>query len=313
MNDYSPIALFVFNRPNHTQKTIDTLILNPEVSTSDLFIFCDGPKKNSNDEELGNISEVKKIIESDCVQKHFSKVTIKHQDKNIGLANSIKYGVSFVLNEYNTIIVLEDDLVLSSNFINYMNHALFKFCDSDKIMHVGGYTPPVKIPIKDDFYFLRFASSWGWATWKRAWEKYENSGEKLLNMLIQNNQTKKFDFNGAYPFTQMLKDNISNKINSWAINWNATIFLNDGLGVYPKKSLVNNIGFDGTGVHCNTSKVHNIRRIKTTTTISFNNKEIVENKKAKNAYEKFYKKISRTTFLMKVVDKLKLMYRNAKN
>lgn len=240
----APIALFVYNRPWHTQQTIEALKKNILAPESDLIIFSDGPKDSTESREsVFKLREYLKTISG------FKSVKIVAREENYGLAKSIINGVTEVVNEYSRIIVLEDDMITSKYFLQYMNEALNLYEYEDKVISVHAYIYPVK-KLLPETYFLRGADCWGWATWKRGWDLFESDGKKLLKELVDRKLIKKFDFNGSYPYTQMLHDQIAGKNNSWAIRWYASAFLKDKLTLYPGKSLINNIGFDGSGTHC---------------------------------------------------------------
>lgn len=249
MGNFAPIALFVYNRPWHTQQTLNALAANEGAGESDLYIFSDGPKKNADPETLEKIREVREIIRS---EKRFKKIILAEQEENSGLANSIINGVTKLVNEHGRIIVLEDDLVTSPVFLRFMNESLEEYVDDDRVVCITGYIYPVKEKLPG-LFFLRGADCWGWATWKRGWEVFEADGKKLLDELEAKNLSHDFDFDGTYPYTQMLREQVEGKNSSWAIRWYASAFLNHQLTLYPGKSLVQNIGVDGSGTHSGTS------------------------------------------------------------
>lgn len=241
----APIVLFVYNRTWHTKQTLEALAKNELSDQSRLIIYADGPKENASEEDKKKIQEVRNIIK----EKQWCKsVEIIESEKNNGLASSIILGVSEVVEKHGQIIVLEDDLITSPYFLKYMNEALALYKNEENVFAISGFMYPLlkKIPTTS---FISFGESWGWGTWKRAWNFFEPDGKKLLDLLIEKNLTNKFDFNNSYPFTQMLIDQIAGKNSSWAIRWCATIFLNEKLMLVPNMSLVRNIGNDGSGTH----------------------------------------------------------------
>ena len=239
----SPIALFVYNRIDHTKKTIEALQKNFLAEQSELFIFCDDAKNSDGEKAVRTVREYVKSISG------FKKITVIEREKNFGLAASIISGVSEIVAKFGRIIVLEDDMVTSPHFLTFMNEGLDFYEAEEKVISIHGYIYPVQKPLPETF-FLRGADCWGWATWKRSWDLFEKNGAKLLSELRQKNLTKKFDFDGCYPYTRMLEDQVAGKNNSWAIRWHASAFLADKLTLYPGKSLVQNIGADGSGTHC---------------------------------------------------------------
>jgi hypothetical protein len=243
--NYSPIALFTYNRPEHTKLVLEALVNNPEANETKLFVFIDGPKKERQKEDLKNIHEIINIFKK---EKRLKSIEIFTNEYNLGLASSIINGVSKILKDYESIIVLEDDLLVTKDFLHYMNRALDIYEFEHNVACISGYIYPVKEKLPDTF-FLKGADCWGWATWKRAWDRFEQDGKTLLKQIDDRNLKIDFDFNNSYPYYQMLKDQIEKKNNSWAIRWYASAFLNNYYCLYPAKSYILNIGLDGSGTH----------------------------------------------------------------
>lgn len=243
----APILLFVYNRLDHTQQTIQALQKNKLSTESDLIIFSDGPRSN---DQSANVANVRAFIKSIT---GFKTISIIEREKNYGLANSIIDGVSQICSKYGTAIVLEDDIVTSPYFLTYMNDALNIYKDNKEVASIHGYVYPIQnLP---EAFFLRGADCWGWATWQDRWISFEADGSKLLNQLKARNLIKRFDFDGAYKYSQMLKDQIKGINNSWAVRWHASAFLNNQYTLYPGKSLVENIGNDGSGTHSESTNI----------------------------------------------------------
>lgn len=251
----APIALFVYNRPDHTKRTIEALKQNEQAAESDLIIFSDAPRKP---ETVAAVQQVRDYIRT---IGGFKSVSIIERSENFGLANSIIDGVTKLCNEYGRIIVLEDDLVTSPYFLQFMNDSLNLYEYDAKVVSIHGYMFPVK-QMLPEIFFLRGANSWGWATWSRAWSLFEPDGAKLLGELRRRKLAYQFDLKGSYPYIQMLKDQIAAKNDSWAIRWRASVFLVDGLTLFPGRSLVRNIGHDSSGVHCGDSDKFDIELAK---------------------------------------------------
>jgi hypothetical protein len=239
---HSPVALFVYNRPWHTRQTVESLLANKLASETRLYIFSDGARSSKDESSVNEVREYVKTI------KGFNSVELNFSDKNKGLANSIIGGVSSVLSLHETVIVLEDDMVTSPAFLSYMNKALQLYEHEEKVISIHGYVYPIANGLPD-FFFLRGADCWGWATWRRGWALFEKDGKKLYDELRSKKLLNDFDFNGTYNFSGMLERQIQGKNDSWAIRWYASAFLNDKLTLYPGKSYVENIGNDGSGTH----------------------------------------------------------------
>ena len=241
MIDLAPVIVFVYNRPDHFRRTIDALRRNPEAPETDLIVYSDGPK-NRDDNKL--VIAVRSIA-SDI--NGFKTVNIKERAENVGLSNSIIAGVSEQLKIYNSVIVLEDDMVTSLNFLKYMNNNLKLYEDENSVASIHAYCYPIaNLP---DVFFIRGADCWGWATWRRAWDGFEPDGSKLLNELIRRRLKFRFNLMGSYNYIGMLKRQIAGLNDSWAIRWHSSMFLLNKLTLYPGESLIQNIGNYGSGTH----------------------------------------------------------------
>ena len=247
----APIALFVYNRPLHTRNTVEALLQNAEAKESDLIIYSDAAKTNISDLQ---VNETRAYIRS---ISGFKSVLIIEHSENLGLAKSIMDGVTTLCAEYGRVIVLEDDLVVSPHFLNYMNNALNQYNDVEKVMQIAGYMFPMKTgdEIHDDAIFLPFISSWGWATWQRAWKHYDASARYFKKLSLDSKLKRQFDLDGNYKYFRMLEAQQRGKIESWAIRWYLSVFFENGLVLYPAKTLVSNNGFDGSGVNCAVSTI----------------------------------------------------------
>ena len=291
--DLAPIILFVYNRPWHTQQTVEALIKNELASESELFIYSDEAK---NDDARVSVDEVRKYIDNIT---GFKKITVIKRDKNWGLANSIIDGVTKIVNEYGRIIVLEDDLVTSPYFLKFMNEGLTMYENEDKVASIHGYIYPIdNLP---NTFFIKGADCWGWATWKRAWDVFEPNGQKILDELKSRGLEKGADFNNSYGLTQMLKDQIKGKNNSWAVRWYMSAFLKGMLTLYPGKSYVQNIGNDDSGTHCSASDIF---RVELSMRNNSNRLELVENSDNRKKMEIFFHSIN-GTFIQKLKTRIK--------
>lgn len=291
--NFSSIALFVYNRPMHTQKTIEALVNNFGSNDSVLFIFSDGPK-NEKDEKL--VDEVRKIVKE---VSGFKKINFIKRKENLGLSKSIISGISEVLENNDRIIVLEDDLVTSKYFLKYMNEALDFYYATEQVISIHGYIYPVRARLHETF-FLRGADCWGWATWKRGWELFESDGKKLLIELAEKDLLIDFDWNGTLKNVRMLKNFINGKNDSWAIRWHASAFINNKLTLYPGRSLVQNIGVDGLGTNVKKTKIYNT--ILASEPIEIKAIPIEENIEAKNIISEYFRR--NQDFFSKILRKL---------
>lgn len=261
--NYAPVTLFVYNRPEHTRQTVDALKKNATARDSDLIIFSDAAKTAA---QGNSVAEVRKYIRT---IEGFKSVSIVEREANFGLAKSVIAGVTAVINKYGRIIVLEDDLLVTPSFLDFMNRALDKYENENRVMQISGYMFPVESAAVADTFFLPFTTSWGWATWKRAWSVFDKDAAGYAMLMQDAGRRKSFDLDGAYPYFDMLEMQQKGKIDSWAIRWWLSVFLHQGLILYPRISRVFNIGFDGTGVHCNDARVSQMELAHTSGSIIF--------------------------------------------
>jgi hypothetical protein len=239
---YAPVLLFVYNRPWHTSETLKYLGKNEEAKDTDLIVYSDGPKDY---QVRPKVNEVRSLLRQ---VSGFKSVTVIERETNFGLSKSIIAGVTEVIEKFRIAIILEDDIVVSESFLGYMNKALNRYADNPAIASIHGWSFPISGNLPDTF-FLKGADCWGWGTWQRAWNFFEPDGVKLLTELHRRGLTAEFDMDGGYPYTQMLRDQIAGKNNSWAIRWHASAYLMNMVTLHPGKSMVRNIGLDGSGAH----------------------------------------------------------------
>lgn len=286
---FSPITLFVYDRYEHTKKTVQALQNNYLAENSDLIIFSDAAKVPEKEKKVEIVREYIKSI------KGFKSIAVNYRLSNYGVANSIISGVTEVVNKYGRIIVLEDDMVTSRYFLSYMNDALDRYAMEDRVISIHGYSYPVRKKLPEA-YFLPGADCWGWATWKRGWELFNEDGKGLLQELQKRQLVKQFDFNGSHKYSKMLKDQIDGNNDSWAIRWYASAFLEKKLTLYPGRSLVHNIGNDSSGTHCGCNSINDAELSQTP--IDLNGIEIIESKTAYYAFVEFFRKNRSTSVFM---------------
>jgi hypothetical protein len=243
----APIALFAYSRPWHTKQTVEALQRNALAEQSDLFIFSDAPKRPDSADAVRQVRDYIKTISG------FKSINVVERAQNLGLAKSIIDGATYLSNQCGRFIVLEDDIVTSPHFLTFMNEALERYANDDRVISIHGYVYPVAQPLPEAF-FLPGADCWGWATWRRGWALFNPDGRFLLNELKRRKLTRSFDFSGSYPYTEMLASQIKGINDSWAVRWYASAFLADKLTLYPGRSLVHNIGNDNSGTHCGDSR-----------------------------------------------------------
>lgn len=239
----APIALFVYNRPLHTRRTIEALSANVGADRSDLFVFSDAP---ANENSAAGVASVRQYLRT---VGGFRSVQIVERECNHGLARSIIDGVTRLCEERGSVIVVEDDLLTSRWFLTFLNDGLATFVGDERVASIHAYLPPLARRLDGNF-FMYGADCWGWATWQRAWQGFNADAGDLLRKLARHPLRRYFDYLGRWPHTAMLKNYLAGRNNSWAIRWHASMFLEGRLTLHPAHTLVNNIGLDGSGTHC---------------------------------------------------------------
>ncbi len=252
MKDYAPIAIFVYNRPEHTKRLVESLLKNEEAKFSEVYFYADGKKYTSDIEvDIQNEKKINDVREYLEKIQGFKKVTIVNRKENYGLAKNIISGVSEILSTFEKIIILEDDLVVSESFLGYMNNALDYYKSCRNVYSITGYSfvsNNRNILLKETF-FLPITCSWSWATWKEKWDCFDGAANGWERLLLDSKMRRQFNFDNSVDFTMMLQNQMDGKINSWAIRWYWSVFKREGLTLYPHVSYVRNGGFDGSGTH----------------------------------------------------------------
>ncbi|SEO88638.1 Glycosyl transferase family 2 [Mucilaginibacter gossypiicola] len=252
MQNLAPIALFVYNRPDHTRRTISYLQQNLLADESRLYIFCDAAKTDADKAKVEQVRQLAQDVSG------FKSVKVILRDHNLGLAESIISGVTQLVYEYGKVIVFEDDLLSSPYTLQYFNNALTKYANQEQVMHIGAYMYNLHDKTLPETFFYRAATSWGWATWARAWKNFEPDVDKLIAQ-FDNLKIARFSIEGKMNFWKQIEQFKAGKNNSWAIRWYASIFLKNGLTLNPSQSLIQNIGHDGTGVHSNNEDIYHVQ------------------------------------------------------
>lgn len=243
MPDLAPIAVFVYNRPKQAERALASLAAGPLAIVSDLVVYSDGPKNRDHESAVQATRDVVRRAQG------FKSVRIVERDRNLGLAESIMTGVDEACDTAGRVIVVEDDLVLSPDFLAFMNSSLDHFALSDRVLQVSGYSYPVDTAGLPDAYFLPMVSCWGWGTWQRGWSKFDRDMTALRALDLDGAARARFNIDGVYDYYGMACDERAGRIDSWGVRWQLSLFANDGVVLYPRRSLVYNSGTDASGTH----------------------------------------------------------------
>ncbi|MFQ4135665.1 glycosyltransferase family 2 protein [Nodosilinea sp. PGN35] len=239
-----PVAVFSYNRPGHTQKALEALSQCNGLEHCQIYLFSDAPREPA---------QTARVEETRTVLRHWADrlgATLVERSENLGLSKSIVSGVSSLCDEYGRVIVLEDDLIVGPDFLTYMVSALERYADEAQVMQIGGCTLASPSPLARDAFFLPVTTTWGWATWGRAWRQFSWVPADLEAARTEPQWLEIFNLHGTYNYLQMLDDRLAGRNDSWGILWWYAVSRQGGLVLYPKTNLVQNIGFDGSGIHC---------------------------------------------------------------
>jgi hypothetical protein len=243
-NQYAPIAFFAYKRPEQTLSSLASLANNPESKQSWLFIFCDGPKTSS--DEAG-VREVRRVVRD---RQWCGRVSVIEHERNQGLAQSVIGGVTQLVEEFGRVIVVEDDLLVARGFLDYANRALERYEHADKVFQISGHMFPIaQTGVENHAFFMPMITSWGWATWRRAWKYFDPGAEGFEQLKHDASLRKRFDLQGSYPYSTMLFSQMAGEIDSWAIRWWWSVFRQNGIALFPRRSLIRNIGSDAASTH----------------------------------------------------------------
>ena len=292
----SPVAIFTYKRSNTLKRMLDALVHNELSNRTELYIFSDGPRDAS---DVEAVTAVRRFIE--CIEE-FCAVHVIRRDRNYGLVSNITDGVTFLLEKYPYVIVLEDDLVTGPFFLKFMNDALEMYLHDDAVCQVSGYSyleclgPKYQL---DDQYFIKGADCLAWGTWRRAWSDYREDSAVMANEIRRRGVISEFNRDTNYNYYKMLKRMASGQINSWAINWYAANFLKDHYTLYPLKSLALHIGNDNATNYCHNTRKDPLDVPLYRSEIPISRMPIVEKEQTRQAYNLFLKR-SRGNLLQQI-------------
>jgi hypothetical protein len=242
MPSKAPIALFAYRRVQHLAATLDALALCQGFAESPLFVFSDGAKEGSEAE----VEAVRRLLQ----ERRTPNMTVVCSDVNRGLANAIIAGVTHLCDEFGRVIVVEDDLLAQPSLLDWFNAGLDRYAENHSVWQIAGHQFPVPaFQHRNTGMFLNFATSWGWAVWRRSWRHFDASAAGYEILANDKLVRDRFDFGGAYPYSTMLEDQMLGKVNSWAVRWWWSMFGASALALFPPRSLVTNIGDDDTATH----------------------------------------------------------------
>jgi hypothetical protein len=296
--NFSPIIIFVYNRLHHLNTLFNSLQKNDLFKKSKVIVFSDGAK---NEIDKDKIDKVRELLKIRLIPQNSE---IIENNVNLGLSKNVIGGLNKIFQIYDRAIILEDDLELSPFFLNYMNDALNLYATSENVASISGYMYPIE-PKKfsNNFFFLKLIESWGWGTWKRAWNIFENDSLQLKKKIDEKQLANEFNFESGISYYKMLTDNINGLNDSWAVRWYASTFLKNMNTLFPSKSFVKNIGVDNSGEHCSYTTVYD-------TLVNFDYMKLEKNHSLellsdRLVVQSFFRKIKYKRYLDNVINKIK--------
>jgi hypothetical protein len=300
----APIVILAYKRVDHLRKTLEAIRENPLAAETDLIVYSDGPKNPENKADIEAIRTLREMVLSEQWCKNVKLISA---EKNKGLNDAFFDGITEVMNSYGKAIVLEEDIVVSKHFLDYMNQALTAYENNKNVFHIAGYSFNINNKKLNETYFLGIPNTWGWATWKDRWDKLNRDPKELLEQLTQMNAYNLLTVDGAEPdYWNQLVANAEGKMNTWDIKWVCSVCTHNGLTLYPKWSLAQNIGFDGSGSNFKKGDFRFSAKVNSNK-IHFEKQEIRENPDARKALHNFFKKIQPGIF-QRAKEKLFLIF-----
>lgn len=243
MSSLAPVVVFAYRRPDHLRSTLTSLMRCEGFQHSPLIVYCDGPRDPSDTDSVTATREVAQSMLGDRAEYRFSEI-------NLGLARSVIAGVSDAVARFGRVIVVEDDLNLNPGFLRFMNQGLDRYATDEKVFQVSGYVFDVpELKRSESALFLPFIGSWGWATWKRAWDQFDPLASGWEALCTDPKLRHRFNLDGTYAYATMLVRQMEGQLDSWGVRWYWSVFRARGLVLFPPVSLVNNTGLDGSGTH----------------------------------------------------------------
>ena len=244
----TPVLFLIFNRPDTTEKVFQQI---RAARPARLFVSADGPRKNK-DGERQRCEEARKII---GMVDWKCELKTRFSDDNLGCRVAVSSAIDWFFDYVEEGIILEDDCLPDSSFFPFCEALLAKYRDDQRIMHIGGTNfQDGRVRGNGSYYFSRITHIWGWATWRRAWEKYDVTVSTFDEFIVNNRiadifperRTQKYllrDFHQVH----------ANKKDTWDIQWTYCTMVNNGLAIIPNQNLVSNIGF---GIHASHTTLH---------------------------------------------------------
>lgn len=235
----TPILVIIFNRPDFSKNIFLAL---KQLQPARLYVISDGARTLEEEVAVIQSRDIFNTIDWKCEVKY------NYSDVNLGLRKRISGGISWAFQNEEELIILEDDCIPNPDFFMFCNELLGRYKGDERIMCINGcnLNPKMSEKFPDAYFFSRYANSWGWATWKRAWNLFDSDLEGLENRYSAKNFTYylPYRYRSASYWNYKLTEVKNSNINSWAYRWMFTLWINNGLAIVPHSNLIRNIGND---------------------------------------------------------------------
>jgi hypothetical protein len=237
-----PIAFCIYNRPEMTRQVLSAIrVQRPKK----LFVIADGPKV---DDELDEL-RVQETLRSLELIDWSCDVVLGDSLINLGCRNRIATGLTWAFEQTERLIILEDDCLPSPAFFSYCRDLLDRYADDERVMMISGDRFYPAVEFETDYYFSRWTHIWGWASWRRAWQKFDVD----LNSWPSADDQGKLQANAAprefAAWRSVFEKVYRQELDTWDFSWQYACWLNDGLVAVPPRNLVTNIGFGAAATH----------------------------------------------------------------
>lgn len=240
----TPVLLLVFNRIDTTKKVFEEI---RKVKPKELFITADGPRNDKEKEKTDAVRNyILKSINWEC------KIKTLFRNKNLGCKYAVSSAIDWFFDNVEQGIILEDDCLPSQSFFQFCQEILEKYKDDERIMQISGTNIELKSDVKADYFFSRSCSVWGWATWRRAWKKYDIKMTLWPRFKLEKKiKVFGYDLISKLKSIRFFDNTYKNKIDTWDFQWDFACKINNGLSIVPRRNLIKNIGFGGGATHTN--------------------------------------------------------------
>lgn len=238
-----PIAAMVFNRPHFAQALFETI---RRVQPKRLFVVCDAARPDRDD-------EAERVAQTRAAFAHIDwpcEVTRIYADQNMGCGLRIRSGISTAFEDVERLIVLEDDCRPNETFFRFCDQLLRRYADDPRLMAVSGNCFHEEVPEDASYYFSKYAHCWGWATWRRAWQLYDDTICDWPNIVLSQRYSDLFETEHEMAYWTYQFDRIARgRCDTWDLQWMLTCWFNEGLTALPCRNLVENLGFSDDATH----------------------------------------------------------------